>query len=385
MTLRVGVNLLWLVPDEVGGSGAYALRLLEALAGIDQGDTEVTLFVNGILGDHPEGEKLASTYRTVRGPTSGASRAQRVGTEVLWLPAQVRRRGIDVVHDAGGLIAHRSAGGTLLTVHDLQPLAMPENFGWVKRNYMATALPRSARVATRLATLTAFVADDLSQRLHVDPSRLLRVPPGVTAPVPATPAELEAVVDRYGLAGVNGSVRPFFMYPAITYPHKNHVLLAHSFSAVCRERPEALLVLTGGVAQREERLLAAIERLGIGANVRRTGRVPSRDIEVLYQEATALSFASRYEGCGIPVIEAMASGCPVIASDCTGLPEMVGDAGVLVGAMDSGAWSAAMLSILEDSTERARLTEAGLVRARRFDWTSSARCLLAAYMAVADA
>jgi glycosyltransferase involved in cell wall biosynthesis len=113
--------------------------------------------------------------------------------------------------------------------------------------------------------------------------------------------------------------------------------------------------------------------------------VPWRDVETFYQCATALTWASRYEGCGIPVLEAMASGCPVIASDCTGITEMVGDAGMLVGPVDVDTWSGAMDLLLSDDKERSRLIDVGRKHADRFDWQTSARALLAAYEATACA
>lgn len=385
MTIRVGVNLLWLVPGEVGGSGEYTIRLLDAVSGLDSPGIDLTLFVNGSLALDPSCEALMESHHTVLAPTDGRSRARRIAVETTWMRSQARRHSLDLMHEAGGTIALWPEQRTLVTIHDLQPLTTPENFSWPKRSYMRLMLPRTARSATRIATLTEFVARDVAERLHVDPSRFLRVPPGTAAPAPASEAETKTVAAAYSLNDDIGRVRPFFVYPAVTYPHKNHELLVRSFAAVCRKHPEVLLVLPGGSAQREGDLNSLIDRLGVSGNVRRTGRIPRRDLEVLYQLATALTFASRYEGCGIPVIEAMAAGCPVIASDCTGLPEMVGDAGVLIDPDDVDGWSRAMVQMLDYIQERARFVDLGTTRALRFDWTGSAEALVAAYRAVAEA
>jgi alpha-1,3-rhamnosyl/mannosyltransferase len=140
-----------------------------------------------------------------------------------------------------------------------------------------------------------------------------------------------------------------------------------------------VLVLTGRSAQREPLLSESIDRLGLRANIRRTGRIPRADVDVLLQRATALTFPSRYEGAGIPVLEAMAAGCPVVASDCTSLPELVADAGVLVGPSDVNAWVDAMNRMIEEPQHRQDFIDRGRVRAEAFSWDHAAAALRRAY------
>lgn len=382
MSVHVGVNLLWLVPDEVGGSGTYTLRCLEALTELDDPDLELTLFLNTTLAEDPACRPLIDAHRCVVAPTSGRSRAQRVAFEASWLGRQASRLRVDLVHEGGGTVGLWPRTRTLLTIHDLQPLELPENFSLTKRAYLRLMVPRSVRTATRIATLSEWVAHDVSERLHTDPSRFVRVPPGVVAPALPSTVEHAEVVRRYRLAE-GGELRPFFFYPAITYPHKNHRMLIDAFAALARDDDRVLLVLAGGAGPSENDVMAAIERSGIEDQVRRTGRIPWRHVEVLYRLATAMVFPSRYEGCGIPAIEAMASGCAVIAADRTGLPETVGDAGVLVDADRPSAWCAAMAAMRDDPAQREHLVGLGTQRATRFDWTTSALSLAAAYRAVA--
>jgi alpha-1,3-rhamnosyl/mannosyltransferase len=173
--------------------------------------------------------------------------------------------------------------------------------------------------------------------------------------------------------------RPVFLYPAITYPHKGHEHLVRAFAGVARARPEPLLVLPGGPAGREPDLLALIGELGLGDRVRRIGRVSDDELDALYREAVALVLPSRYEGFGMTVLEAMSRRCPVIAADATALPEVVGDAGLLVDPDDPAPWSAAMLELLDDPARHRRLADAGEARARTFDWSRSARRLADVY------
>ena len=378
MTTRVGVNLLWLVPGQVGGSEEYWTRLLAAVGEAPAAaELDLRLYVHPAFPEvHPA---LAERFETVVGG-AGGSRARRVAAEATWLARRVKDDGLAIVHHGGGTIPVRAGPRhvrQVLTVHDLQPLTFPEHFSRTKRTYLGRMLPRSVREADLVVTLTDFVADDVHERLGVPTEKLARVPPGIQAPPSASAADRQAVADRYRLGD-----RPFFLYPAITFPHKNHLFLVHAFAVVRARHPEALLVLTGGEGEREQLVRDAIHRLGLHDHVRRPGRIPAADLEVLYQSAAALALPSRYEGTGIPALEAMAAGCPVVASDSTGLPEVVADAGLLLGSRDINTWVEVLNEVLEQPALRTRLAEAGRARARSFSWTRSADALAGAYRRV---
>jgi alpha-1,3-rhamnosyl/mannosyltransferase len=264
----------------------------------------------------------------------------------------------------------------VLTIHDLQPLAMPANFSMVKRNYLAAMLPRSARAARLVVTPSDHARHEVVDRLRVDPDRVRTVPHGIAPPgPPPSAAERAAVRARHGLMPDG----PFFLYPAIAYPHKNHALLVEAFADVAGQDPAVALVLTGGAGPQDGSLTDRIAGLGLTACVRRLGRIPRRDLDVLLAEATALVFPSRYEGFGAPVLEAMARACPVIVAEATALPEVVGDAGLLVDPSDPEAWAQAMTNILVDDARRKELGTAGLARAAMFTWTRAADALAGAY------
>jgi len=182
------------------------------------------------------------------------------------------------------------------------------------------------------------------------------------------------VLARYGLVD-----RPFFVYPAITYPHKNHITLLHAFAGVLDDHPDAVLVLTSGAAQSEDQVRTIVDDLGIRDAVRRPGRIPRGDLDTLYWAAAGLVFPSRFEGFGLPVLEAMARRCPVVAAATTALPEVVGDGGLLVGALDVPAWRAAMASLLDDPAVGERLRATGLERARAYGWSRAVAQLCAVY------
>lgn len=371
--VRVGVNLLWLVPGEVGGSEEYTVRLLDALADLDADDLDVTLYVNGRFAlVH---QAVADRFRTVVAPVAGTSRPGRVLLESTWLAARAWRDHIEVLHHAGGTMPGvRSAPG-IVTLHDLQPITHPERFGLVKRTYIRLAAPRSLRSAAAVVCLTDFTAGDAISVARVDPTRVRLVPCGVDDPGPGPDLLVQdAVLERHGLLG-----RQFVLYPAITYAHKNHETLIAAFSRLSLDHPDARLVLTGREGAHEPVVRASIHAYGLSDRVERTGRIPEAELDMLFRRATVMAFPSRYEGFGLPVLEAMARGCPVVASDVGGLPSVAGDAAVLVDPLDATAWAAALGDLLDQPERRTVLSRRGTDRARHFRWVDSASALASVY------
>jgi glycosyltransferase involved in cell wall biosynthesis len=363
---RAGVNLLWLVPGVVGGSEEYATRLLRAVADAAPPDIEIVLFaLPSFAVAHPG---VAERFRTVVAPVHGRNKPLRVAAESTWLPWQLRRHRIDLVHHVGGRLPMVSPTPSVVTIHDLQPLDLPENFSPVKRRFLARALPRTMRRARLVLTPSADVRRRVIERFALDESRAVVVSaPIVPSAPPATDGAPPSLThgDRY------------FLYPAITYAHKNHAVLVDAFAKVAAQHPDVRLVLTGGAGPCEPEVLAQIHRLDLTGRVTRTGRLPHDELDALVRHATALVFPSLYEGFGLPVVEAMAAGCPVIAADATALPEVLAGAGRLVAPDDIDGWSAAM----EDELSADRAAEGERERAAldRYAPARSVDALLGAY------
>jgi alpha-1,3-rhamnosyl/mannosyltransferase len=369
VTIRVGINLLWLVPEVAGGSEGSTTETLRAIAKRGDADIRHTLFVlEPFLDAHPD---LAATFETVAMPLSGRAKALRVVGESTWLARATRRHGIDLVHHAGGTVPPVRTAPSVLTIHDLQPFDLPENFSPIKRRYLHVAVGRSARAARLVLTPSEFVRRSVIDRFGLAADRVLAIPHGVERLTRGTPVDV--LRERYDLPG------PWFLHPAITYPHKNHEVLVRAFPEVLAAHPDATLVLTGAAGSHEAKVMAAVDRLGLPTRVRRTGRISGADVAGLYDGATGLTFPSVYEGFGLPVLEAMARGCAVVAADATALPEVVGTAGRLLAADDVHAWSQAMIELIEDDAERERLRAAGLARAAELTWDHTAAAVVAAH------
>ena len=370
-TLQVGVNLLWLVPGEVGGSEEYVCRLLEGVDEVASRDIDMTLFVNRrFWAAHP---KLANAHRLEVAAISGRSRAARVIAESSWLAARLESLNVDLVHHPGGTVPLRSRGPILLSLHDLQYLAHPEFFSSLKRTYLGAVVPRSTRQAAVVTAPSEFARGTVIDELGVAPERVLVVPHGIPASEPGWATPPDVVRARYGLNG------PFLLYPAVTWAHKNHIAVVRALAELRRDHPDLTLVLTGAAGPAEALVAEEIARLELTDWVRRTGRVPAVDVNGLYDEAAMTVIPSRYEGFGIPALEAMRRGCPVVAARATALPEVVGDAAMLVDPDDVDGWVAAIDSILTDPERREALVAAGRSRAAHFSGERAAAALLNAY------
>jgi len=376
---RVGVNLLWLVPGVVGGSEEYTTRLLRAFHEAAPPDLAVTLFVLASFAEaHPD---LAEAFPTVVLGVDGRHRPQRVAAEATWLVREARRRHVGLLHHAGGVIPPGpgiSRIPVVLTIHDLQPLVAPENFSAAKRRWLATMIPRSAARARLILTPSDPASQSVVDHLHVPAERVRTVPHGVEPPDPVPTSVIEEVRHRYRLGDRT------ILYPAITYPHKDHVMLVRAFARLAGDRPDLTLGLTGGPGPSEAEVAAAVRATGVGDQVRRTGRIPWSDLHALYAQATAVAVPSRFEGFGAPALEAMAAGAPLVAADATALPWVVGDGGLLVPPGDVEAWAAALASIVDHPDEAARWSAAGRERAQAFSWERAATALADGYRAAAS-
>ena len=371
---RVGVNLLWLVPGVVGGSEEYTTRLLRAVAEHPDPEVDLTLFTNArFAAAHPD---LVAAYPSVSASVDGLSKARRVAAEASWLPRQAQQRRIALMHHAGGTIAPGPLNARLasaLTIHDLQPLVLPDNFHAVKRRWLASMLPRSARQARVVLTPSDPVSASVTELLGVPAERVLTVPHGVEPPEPVAAERLDQVSRRYRLG------QRVVLYPAITYAHKDHVTLIRAFAQVARSHPDVTLALTGGAGPAEGEVIEAIRASGVGEQIRRTGRIPWDDLHALYALATIVAVPSRFEGFGAPALEAMAAGVAVVVADATALPWVVGEAGLLAAPGDEGAWADALTGLLDDPAQRERRAGAGRARASTFSWDRAGRALLAGY------
>lgn len=367
MKRTLGVNLLYLVPGVVGGTEEYAVRMLRAVAAHPDDDLELVLFARESFAEAYPDIASAFVTKTVALP---ANRVLRVAAESTWLARA--SRGVDALHHLGGRVPAFGPSPSVVTVHDLQPVHFPERFSPVKRRFLAYSLPRSVRKAQLVVSVSEWVRQSIIETLPVS-AELTAVVSAPCEPMDRAEAMTDERVAALPVAlrRIAQSCDPFFVYPAITYAHKNHRTLVQAFAPVARAHPGVRLVLTGGAGPLDHEIRELIGHLGLDDRVVRTGRIGRAELDTMLALACALVFPSIYEGFGLPVIEALRVGCPPIVADATALPEAVGGAGVLVEPMSVDAWSDALEAALSwDAPRREELVAAG---ARRLEELSPAR------------
>lgn len=389
------INLCWLVPGVVGGSEEATTGAIRALLDSGQADLHLRLAVlRPFLDAHPD---LAAALPCDVLPVDGANKVIRVGAEQLWLARLASRLGVDVVHHAGGVVPLVHPGPVVLTIHDLQPLDMPQNFSWQKRTYLRLMLGRSARVADVVCVPSRFTASRVKDLLGVPDERIVEVPWSLESTGEAEPTR-EAGVDtplidlrhsdqaHPSLPQSNPSdpqdrtaARRYLLYPAIAYPHKQHLMLIEAFAALAASVPDVDLLLTGSPGPLHGDVQAAIKRLGLSERVRHLGRVSADHLDNLYRHAEAVVLPSAYEGFGMPALEAMGRNCPVLSSNSGSLSEVVPSRS-LVSGDDARSWTEAMRSVLSlTQQQRAEWIRIGAEAARTFTPERTASALAGAY------
>ncbi len=362
--IKVLANLCSMVPGQVGGSEVYASRLLAAFASLGVGETSDISVEVASMANTRTTHPCLEGFRWHESRWRGDLRPLRVAVESTWLAA--RSNGFDVVHHFGGRLPAVRRGMTVLTIHDTQPLDVATNFSMLKRNYLRWALPRSAASASLLAVPSKWVATRLQERLSVPASRIAVVPSSyrlkpAEAPNAELPNDEGEALPLDILDSLSG--HRFVLYPAATYPHKNHSMLINAHAAVWARHGEPMLVLTGAAGRSHASVADHAART---PGVLHLGWVNETRLAALIDSAVAVAFPSRYEGFGLPVLEAMMAGTPVIASTATALPEVVGNGGLLIDPDDLDGWIDALLEVRQGSADVSKRVEQGHVRAADF-------------------
>ncbi len=294
----------------------------------------------------------------------------------LPVPVELFMGGIDLFHSPD-FVLPPVAGRvpTLVTVHDLSFIHYPATFPPNLVAYLNRVVPWSVNRATHILADSLSTSHDLQALWGVAAERITVLYSGVNErfrPITDT-AALASARRKYGLD------HPYILAVGTVQPRKNYELLVRAFRPVAERYPHSLIIV-GGKGWLDEGLPAEIARQGLQERVILAGFVDDADLPAIYSAADLLAFPSLYEGFGLPLLEAMACGTPVISSDASSLPEVGADGSAeLLSPHDEEAWTAAMLRLLGDEDARFRLIAAGLAHSAQFSWRSSARQLAALY------
>ena len=380
--MRVVLELFGIVSRQMGGTESYVRNLLAEF--VKRGTPEDSRLW---VGSERGGAFLGATATEyVADPfLPGWLSRVRYGRSLLqWLSvARDRRRWRpDVVHCTAMFPRPAWEGrGMVLSVLDLHSINQPGTFGRWRSAIMTAHCRLGVRRASRVITISEHVKTDLVRHFGCPPEKIDvtylgadhdRYRPGTSR------ADEDEFRSRYRLpAG-------YLLYPASTYPHKNHGRLVEAL-ALLRDRYSLSypLVLTGARATAEGEILSAVAKHGLQDTVFRLDFLPEEDLVKCYQAAAAVVFPSLHEGFGLPIVEAMACGCPVACSSTTAAGEVAGGAAEIFDPTSTEAIAEAVRKVTTDSVRRDSLRRAGLARAAAFTWGRTAEQTLSAYRAAA--
>jgi glycosyltransferase involved in cell wall biosynthesis len=378
--MRVGLNAIGFSTGAMGGVETYFRQLLFHLQ-LDSGSHDYVIAckntdVKSLAIQHPRfSMKVFDIGRPslkwlIRGVVFEFIHRDIIKSSMNRLPVDVIHHPFTILEPLGLKIP------SVLTFWDMQQEFYPEFFNRREMRFRNYSFPASAQQATRIIVSSSFTKKCLVERYKVDSEKIDVIYIGFGKeyhPITET-ANLDAVQSRYNLPGV------FIYYPAALWPHKNHRTLLDALCLI-RDRYDVVinLVLSGMPIGRVGELRSEIIKRNLQEAVTILGYIPYEDLPSIYNLAALMVYPSLFEGFGIPLIEAMACGCPVVCSYSTSIPEVVGDAAQFFDPQSANEMATKIFDTFNDNAMRCRMRVAGLEQAKLFNWRETARLTRAVY------
>lgn len=371
--MRIGINALYIRPGKMGGGEVHFSKLVGALTKLD-GKNKYFVFVNKKFVDACDFDTDSVT--TVSCNLLGDVKPFRVVWEQLILPFILKKYDIDIVHTFSqtGLIF--APCKSLMTIHDLQHHYYPSNFSLIQRLYLRLMIWITTHQSDKIITISNNSAKDILNLLKVPEHKVEVVYESSrfgNKPIVVSDKDKDRVRVKYGLDG------KYILSVASILPHKNLNRLICAFNLIA-SNDVIDLVLVGMKLKATSEVIATIRSIGLPeSRVKILGYVPDSDLPALYSMAELFAFPSLFEGFGLPALEAMTFGCPVVAANSTAIPEVVGNGALLADPFNPNDFADKMLSVLTDKQFRNTLIQKGFERIKQFSWEKSACKVLGIY------
>ncbi|MDE2058517.1 MAG: glycosyltransferase family 4 protein [candidate division NC10 bacterium] len=376
--MRIGIEGKVLTPA-IGGIGRYAVNLVKALISIsarEQLDVEFVIFTSpqtdrGVLSELQANP--SDRFRRVKSTLLRSS---------LFLPAGLFLDEIDLFHglDQAGIPFFFKKGRYVVTLHDAIACFMPHTFPLKYRLVLKTAFSAIRRQADLIIVPSESGKEDAVRYLGVERGRIAVIPEGVERRFQpfGDSGRLEAVRQKYGISP------EYILFVGALQPRKNIPTLLQAFALLLAEKPnrDLKLVIAGGGGWKQQEIFNTVRSLGLEGHTCFPGYIDDEDLPDLYRGARLFVYPSLYEGFGLPILEAMGCGVPVITSHTSAMPEVAGEAALLVDPTDANALAEAMASVLDDGALRDDLRRKGMDRVRHFSWEAVARKTVESYQAL---
>jgi glycosyltransferase involved in cell wall biosynthesis len=356
--MRAGVNALYLIPGGVGGTEIYLRSLLTALSVNPRGH-EYIVFLNRETGNDLVPQHKA--FRAVQTGVKATFRPARIVYEQSLLIQACRRERVDALYNPGFTSPILSSIPNVTLIHDLQHYHHPEHFkkaDWLAWHALVWA---SCRFSRRLLAVSDATREDIHKVYRVPLDRIHLASPGVDAAF--------FNVDRT-------RTEPIILCVSTLHPHKNIDRLVDAYALVRQSHPEYRLILAGMRGFHGDAVEARIQRLGLTSHVQLTGWIPRDQIRELYRRARIAVFPSTFEGFGIPVVEAMAAGVPLIISGIRPMTDIAAGTALTFPPHDTGALAGAIERLITSEDLAVDHAQRAKLRAANYNWLNTANATL---------
>ncbi len=371
--MRIGIDATALPPQPVG-AGNYIIQLIRALASLKVND-EFVIFAQQrghALISLPENDSFEWIILEDRNP----------GSRLIWeqtlYPQLIRKSGVDLLHSMHYTRPVKLPCASVVTFHDMTFFLYPELHTRAKRLFFPLAIRASARQADALTAVSESTRQDAIRVLGISPEKITATQLGVDPTFrPINDAAIKGkIAEKYDLP------ERFILYVGLLEPRKNLPMLIRAYKRLIDGGENFKLVLVGRYGWMHEELLRQINNLDLEEMVHFTGYVSQEDLPLVYNLSSLFVYPTLYEGFGLPALEAMACGVPVITTDVSSLPEIVGEAGILVPVNNVEALYGAMIAVLGDEDLRRKMINKGIQRAAKFTWEQTAILTFQVYQQV---
>ena len=371
--MRIGINALFMIPGVVGGSETILRNLISNLASIDP-HNEYVLFTNqensGSFNlDQPN-------FFEVRCPIPARFRPARTLWEQLILPIQCQWHRIEILHSPGYVCPIVLLCPSVVSILDMNYFFFPEDWSKLALWVLKILVPLSARSSRQIIALSQSSKRHIMKALHISEDKINVTYMGVDKIFHPHHNRRE-ILELKNRIGIKGN---FILSVANSHPHKNLRRLLQAYYILRKDEGIAhQLLLAGNPGRDHLELVRTVRKLGMDEEVIFTGYISHHQMPLVYQAADLFVFPSLYEGFGLPILEAMACGTPVVSSNAASLPEVVGRAGILVDPYDANEMARAMCRVLSDKSLAQDLVKKALKQSKRFSWVQTAKETLAIY------
>jgi glycosyltransferase involved in cell wall biosynthesis len=371
------LNLLHLTSDRLGGSWTYSYNLLRGLQDLDT-TAEFIVLANKNSISRYSGLRM----QIVPIEIDAESRVTRVAWEQFSLPRCIKKYAPDVLHGTGNTLPVGISCPSVVTIHDFQYHYYPENFPVFRRNYLRLMVPLALRKAAKVICVSDDTKRDALALGKISEEKISVIhEAGLWKNENNDATDVRLLQQRYAIQ------KPVILSVGSSLPHKNLTRLLHAYAKICRRIPHDLYLVGDSISlsQHLRDTLTGDTGIDIIQRIHVTGFLGRNDLMGFYRLADMFVFPSVFEGFGIPALEAMACGCPVVAARSRSLPEVIGNAGKLFDPFDIDDMAETILSVASDSYLRSTLRDLGYDRSKIFSWEMMAAKTFEVYKEVTSA